>query len=335
MRTLRVLPHQDISARNSAAAACAGAHRWQLAALLLAQGGPSGTDVVTFNTCITACERAARWEQGLELLCGLVRRRLRPSVVTLSAAVSACQRGHAWELGLLILARMRAQGPQPNAVTFNAAASAAAAAGRWEAALSLLQEMVADAHSPDVVSFTVGVAACGRALRWAEGLRLLSQSLSHDVVPDPVTLHAALSACEGLGRPAEAAAVSARLRRSLLRETLPLLGPGASSGQRLRAASLAVAAYETLSPKRALAEESCTKGGGHVMPSLRQLLAVRRSTDEGGEGWSHHERWRLRDAALEQQPSLGVPLTARALMELKLAGGRRSWSLSWLKREAG
>ncbi|CAE8602536.1 unnamed protein product [Polarella glacialis] len=234
---------------------------------------------------------------------------------------------------------MRAQGPQPNAVTFNAAASAAAAAGRWEAALALLQEMVADAHSPDVVSFTVGVAACGRALRWAEGLRLLSQSFSHDVVPDPVTLHAALSACEALGRPAEAAAVSARLRRSLLRETLPLLGPGASSGQRLRAASLAVAAYETLSQRRAAGRAEDLRLGrcffGHVMPSLRQLLAVRRSTDEGGEALSHHERWRLRDAALEQQPSLGVPLTARALMELKLAGGRRSWSLSWLKREAG
>ena len=49
-------------------------------------------DVVSFGTLITGCERAALWQQALQLLGELGRRRLEGNVVTYSAAISACEK---------------------------------------------------------------------------------------------------------------------------------------------------------------------------------------------------------------------------------------------------
>ena len=49
-------------------------------------------DVVSFGTLITGCERAALWQQALQLLGELDRRSLEANVVTYSAAISACEK---------------------------------------------------------------------------------------------------------------------------------------------------------------------------------------------------------------------------------------------------
>ncbi|CAE8732259.1 unnamed protein product, partial [Polarella glacialis] len=93
-------------ARSSAARACLGSGRWELALSVLAEPESAGRlDLVASNIALAACEMGGRWSLGICILQDLAACGLRPDATSLSASIGACGRARRWPQALLQLSR--------------------------------------------------------------------------------------------------------------------------------------------------------------------------------------------------------------------------------------
>lgn len=107
----------NVALKTLSLSAFSQAASWQKA---LALSASERIDVVLLNALVTCCARVARWQEGLEVVCGsLVRHSLRASVVTFNASLSACAAGRQWQLAVNLIEEMEGQRLAPDSLTLN------------------------------------------------------------------------------------------------------------------------------------------------------------------------------------------------------------------------
>eukprot|EP00439_Symbiodinium_sp_Y106_P056117 s4792_g7.t2 len=110
-------------------------------------------NVVTYGAAISACDKGSQWQQSLDLLKLMARRKALPDRVCAVAS----------EIGF----------PEKSVcVRFSSATSACGRALRWDQALALLASMPAMQLVPDFVSRSTVIAACASALNWSKALSM-------------------------------------------------------------------------------------------------------------------------------------------------------------------
>ena len=155
----------DMAACNAALAGRADAGQWQqafceLEALFARAQQP---DVVTFNSCFSACETARVGNRALELLQYMCTLDFRPSAISINTVVSACEKASQWQTALGLLAKLPCMGLLPDIVSYNAAMGACSE--NWHQACLLFQDMLSAQLHPDEVTLGALTASCANAQR--------------------------------------------------------------------------------------------------------------------------------------------------------------------------
>ena len=67
-----------------------------------------------------------KWEQALSLLVAMPSAGCQPDVISFNSCISACARGGEWERSVSLIVAMKSAGVPPNVISFNTAISACA-----------------------------------------------------------------------------------------------------------------------------------------------------------------------------------------------------------------
>jgi pentatricopeptide repeat protein len=171
--------------------------------------------VITYNAAISACDKAGRAGEALDLfaeLCDLAKHdpSMRPHVVTYNAAMAALGNAGRPDDALRLLGELkhlavRDTSMRPTLISYTAAISACAKGGRATEALTLLAEVKQraagdPAMSPNKITYNATIAACANAGLADRALEMLRELKQLPMGPDVVSYGAAISACEKGGR---------------------------------------------------------------------------------------------------------------------------------------
>ena len=164
-------------------------HDWQAALHELRSLNPElgGTglrpELITYNTAISACSKAARWAWALELLAAMVSSALKPDEVTTGSLITACSTTGRWLLALQLLVASN-QSP-PNLIAVHSAITACEKAGQWMWSLHLFSDAVASRLAPDIGLLGAVLSSFEKAQQWTRSLQLLSQMSRERTIPYP------------------------------------------------------------------------------------------------------------------------------------------------------
>ena len=220
---LACAPSPNTFTYNAAIHACRNNARggvlWERAIELLRRMHRCGVapDVVSYNSTISACEKAGQWERALELLSEMQEHGLEPDVISYSATISACEKGGEWRRALELFNEMRRRRPEiePNSFIYNAMISAcekARGGAEWQCAIELLDEMTERGIEPDVISYSAAISACEKGGEWQRALELLDAIRRRGLAPNVISYSAAISACEKGGEWRRALELFAEMR---------------------------------------------------------------------------------------------------------------------------
>ncbi|CAJ1345547.1 unnamed protein product [Effrenium voratum] len=176
----------DVVAFNAAMACFAIAGQWRFALHVLYE---FPADVVTFNSCLHACE-TGRASAHLDVLRDMRAMSVRANTITMNTALSACEKISQWQPALALMIEMKDSELLPDVITFNAAISAARLA-RWQQA-ELFAQMLQAGIQPDEFTFAA-LISCAK-------VRLAMVHLTHmqemGRKPNSVVYNSCLNACE-------------------------------------------------------------------------------------------------------------------------------------------
>lgn len=142
-------------------------------------------DVVTSNAALSACEKAAEWQQALKLLQELSELQV-ADVISFNTAMSACEKAEEWRHALWLLQLLEESGLRASLVSFSACVSACEKAAKWQHALNLLHK--AQRHVDlDLIIFNAAIVACEQARCWRQALALLVAAEASGLQPNEVS----------------------------------------------------------------------------------------------------------------------------------------------------
>eukprot|EP00434_Breviolum_minutum_P004029 symbB.v1.2.003546.t1/scaffold196.1/size274459/18 len=208
----QVRQHADATTQSALITALGFALEWESALLQLSIPSPMTLDTVAVNSGISACERAERWSNAIQLLEYLTVLRLAGSVLTYNSVLDGCVRAAQWTQGLnalqslcgallkpdvttqavvvmipgqmdIFMEELGAKGRQANAITYAAALDACLEAQIARAVPRLAAELHRSSmrwitEEPQVESnYQVGASAVVSALDLLHGEDLLGDEL--------------------------------------------------------------------------------------------------------------------------------------------------------------
>ena len=95
-------------------------------------------DQISFNSAISATEKAGQWEQAVQLLVAMSEESINPDTISFNAAISACARPGEWQIALALAASMDKRGIARDEITYNCVSNACEKASCWQLASDLL-----------------------------------------------------------------------------------------------------------------------------------------------------------------------------------------------------
>ena len=116
--------------------------------------------LVSFNTSITACERAAAWTKAFTMYHIVRETRWNPNVITYGATASALEKGRQWQLATIVLHQLLASGTRPNLINCNAVVSACEKSAKWQHALLIASQLTDLQLQPLLRHWAEGGAVC-------------------------------------------------------------------------------------------------------------------------------------------------------------------------------
>ena len=187
----------DLIGYNSGITTCGKAGRWEQALLLL-EGCEAleGLSTVTFGAAVDACERSGRWQEALELLRFVHKQQLRCNVVMLNSAISSCEKASEWRQALELLRGFAERSLEADIISYNSAISACEFSAPLSLSLSLLSEACLLRLAVNVITYSACISACEKATAWQAAIDLLSQFNSLHLEANLVTYNALMAACE-------------------------------------------------------------------------------------------------------------------------------------------
>ncbi|CAE7646890.1 unnamed protein product [Symbiodinium sp. CCMP2456] len=171
----------DTTLLNAAIASCSAATQWQPALQILHDlVSPSSLrrpDIVTCNTVIVACGRAAQGSLRLNVLAVLAHAEtssLRPNAITVNSLLSACDARGDWETACSLLQRYRRRHVETDTASVTSCLSATARSSQWMAARTLLAACGHAGVRSDRHAESVGILAGSRGFAWNSAWLCLS-----------------------------------------------------------------------------------------------------------------------------------------------------------------
>ena len=73
-------------------------------------------DVITYSSCIGACQKRGQWQVALLLLAGMPGKTIPPNVVSYASAMRACQAAKHWSMAFRLLLQMQAEALRANEI---------------------------------------------------------------------------------------------------------------------------------------------------------------------------------------------------------------------------
>eukprot|EP00434_Breviolum_minutum_P013544 symbB.v1.2.011937.t1/scaffold814.1/size160240/7 len=141
--------------------------------LLKRMKGRVQSDIVSFNTVITACE--GRWEQSLQVIEASKSEAVEADAVTLSAGIGSCRKASEWKKAMQLMVSL--DGVKADIVVYNFAIAAIPSTG---VEVKFLEELRCEALQPTVVTFGSLAASLSH---WREALQLMKETRSREVRP--------------------------------------------------------------------------------------------------------------------------------------------------------
>ncbi|CAM9153084.1 unnamed protein product, partial [Scytosiphon promiscuus] len=217
MRSDGVRP--DTTCYNACINACSVAVDWTTALRLLQEmkdavsirgeaAAAPPPDVVSYASAITACARAKRVNEALDLLAELR--------VNEARAAAATVRGGLRKGGEL-LDEMIAAGVQPNKIHCDTMVAAWSAEGEPERALALMKRLQSHGFEPSLYTYETIVWGFAQEADWASAVRFLAYVLGLGLQPSVRSWDAAIAACSQAGLWERALALLADMRKQGIR----------------------------------------------------------------------------------------------------------------------
>jgi len=155
----------------------------------------------SYTTCMHALARKRKWHEALQMLKKMLnegKESVKPTIVTFNVAISACEKAGRWSNALEILELMRASSKKT--ITCNET-SAHKRSDRGQQLGVRTGGMKNHDVEPDVISYNAAISACEKAQKWQEAEKLFQEMLSSAsdsvaVEPNVITYNALLSAYE-------------------------------------------------------------------------------------------------------------------------------------------
>ncbi|CAE7337406.1 PTAC2 [Symbiodinium necroappetens] len=183
----------------------ASRHLWQDSLALLRdaeEGSNLELDAAVYNSAITTCARASRWQWSLWLLAylreadsGRTPSRPNPNVISYNAAIHACERRGLWEQALCLLESL-SRAIQVRSSSLNVAMSACEKGQQWQATLFLFSRFSHFCCDRTLVSYGAASAACAVSQSWETALEVLSEMQGRGVGPSKEMLNSLLEVCK-------------------------------------------------------------------------------------------------------------------------------------------
>eukprot|EP00439_Symbiodinium_sp_Y106_P063804 s2194_g9.t3 len=160
-------------------------------------------DAAVYNSAITTCARASRWQWSLWLLAylrgaadsGRTVRTPAPNAISYNAAIHACERRGLWEQALCLLESL-SRDLQVRSSSLNVAMSACEKGQQWQATLLLLSRFSHFGCDRTLVTYGAAVAACAVSQSWETALEVLSEMHLMGVFPSKEMLNSLLDVCK-------------------------------------------------------------------------------------------------------------------------------------------
>ena len=93
-------------------------------------------DLISYNTVINACAKAAEWQQALSLFAAISQNDFTPDVISYNATMSAFEKGGQLYQAWSMFHAMAQADVQPNTISHNAFISACEKSSAWQNAMS-------------------------------------------------------------------------------------------------------------------------------------------------------------------------------------------------------
>ncbi|CAE7367466.1 unnamed protein product [Symbiodinium sp. CCMP2456] len=185
---------------NSAISACADAGRWEHAISLLhdmeQHSLVQGT--MSFNAALNSLVRQGghRWETSICFLSRMVQIRLQPDEFSMSPSIAALGGSEGWPVALTLLGGMTTRGFEASAFPRNAALARLEDSSQWQTATDMLEAGWRKRSSPDVLACNSVISSCSRAGEAQQARRLLDRMPEMRLAPDTVSVNAALASAD-------------------------------------------------------------------------------------------------------------------------------------------
>ncbi|CAK9019734.1 unnamed protein product [Durusdinium trenchii] len=169
--------HERLQECNKDIHSCAQTSNWRGAIVLLKKAA-AYADLVTFNSAINACGKAACWQHALSLLNQLGVRRLQPSHISYNTSIDACARASRWEEAVHLSRLTLGSHSIADSALFalNTALSACARSATWRMAIHMLKQIRTQLLEPDEVSFKWLLSAFERAQFWEKAMNMVTEN---------------------------------------------------------------------------------------------------------------------------------------------------------------
>lgn len=166
---------------------------WELALVVLAEVGETiKADAISFDSAMSACEKAEGWPQAVGLLLELHGASLKKDAVTCSALTSGCVKAGKWISALQLFGELCVHSVRCDSFVYTGAMKALEIAGHWNGALSAFDEL---RHSlrADLVSRNAAISAC--SAEWQLAVLLLEDAPFASQNSDEIAFNTVVSAC--------------------------------------------------------------------------------------------------------------------------------------------
>ena len=180
---------------NAAISACEKGRQWLKACELfevLKLPLPVSPDIISFNTCISACEN---WHLALKLLGDVGRQNVKMQTITCNAAMSG-----QWCQTLNLFKYLSKQQLRSSVVSYGAVTRSYDPDGHWQAALHCMKCCCNHGLKTSVVLYGSSISSCETASQWQSALMLFCTLRTLKLEANAVVATAAMSSCERGGK---------------------------------------------------------------------------------------------------------------------------------------
>ncbi|CAK9089068.1 Pentatricopeptide repeat-containing protein At2g31400 [Durusdinium trenchii] len=182
---------------NSLIAACQRGSLWQCAlAVLKDLESTLQSSVISYSSCLSALERS-QWSKALNLWEAMEEKKIEADVIAYNVAINAC--GEDWQAAIALLVHLNASRLKGSVISYNTTISATEKAGQWQVAMLLMEELTCQ-MVPDIITYNAVISACAKDGQWQQAMCLYQALLGSRLQPTVITCSSVVSACEKGGQ---------------------------------------------------------------------------------------------------------------------------------------